>query len=92
MQRLRGSRRAVTLGQIEEDPAVTIEDLLEKAKSLEAKIATAEGDARYALHQELHRALENIRAKGGTVPAHLRNLDLELVDEEVEDSFDNMPV
>ncbi len=71
---------------------MTIEDLLEKANALEAKIAMAEGDARYELHQELHRALENIRAKGGTVPAHLRTLDLELVDEEVEDSFDNMPI
>ena len=71
---------------------MTIEDLLKQADALEAKIATAEGEARYELHQQLHRALENIRAKGGTVPSHLRNLDLELVDEEVEDSFDNMPV
>jgi hypothetical protein len=87
-----GDCRAVTLGQLEEEPAVTIEDLLEKANALAAQIATAEGEARYELHQELHRALENIRAKGGTVPARLHSLDLELVDEEVEDSFDNMPV
>lgn len=71
---------------------MTIVELIEKANALEAKIAKATGDERYELHQELHRALENIRAKGGKVPSHLRNLDLELVDEEVEDSFDNMPV
>ncbi|MBR9842028.1 MAG: hypothetical protein GYB25_02625 [Rhodobacteraceae bacterium] len=71
---------------------MTIVELIEKANALEAKIADATGDERYELHQELHRALENIRAKGGSVPSHLRNLDLELVDEEVEDSFDNMPV
>ena len=71
---------------------MTIEELIEKANALEAQISGATGDARYELHQELHRALENIRSKGGSVPAHLRELDLELVDEEVEDSFDNMPV
>lgn len=71
---------------------MTIEDLLEKASALEAEIAKVSGEARYALHQELHRAIETIRMKGGTVPAHLRELDLDLVDEEVEDFFDNMPV
>ena len=71
---------------------MTIVELVEKATELETKIAAASGDERYELHQELHRTLEGIRAKGGEVPAHLRELDLELVDEEVEDSFDNMPV
>lgn len=71
---------------------MTIEQLLSQADELEAKIAEASGDARYELHQKLHRTLENIRLGGGRVPAHLRKLDLDLVDEEVEDSFDNMPV
>ncbi|TKZ21343.1 hypothetical protein FAP39_06275 [Shimia litoralis] len=71
---------------------MTVNEWLAQAKDLEAKIANSVGDARYELHQQLHRALENIRVHGGSVPAHLRNLDLELVDEEVEDSFDNMPI
>lgn len=71
---------------------MTIVELVEKANELETQIAGAVGDERYELHQELHRTLERIRSKGGSVPAHLRELDLELVDEEVEDSFDNMPV
>lgn len=71
---------------------MTEEELLRQARDLSEKIKDAEGDARYNLHQKLHRALENIRAQGGHVPAYLRDLDLELVDEEVEDAFDNMPV
>lgn len=71
---------------------MTIVELVEKANALEKKISAASGDERYELHQELHRTLEGIRSKGGEVPAHLRDLDLELVDEEVEDTFDNMPV
>ena len=71
---------------------MTIETLLERAEALEARIAGASGDVRYDLHQDLHRVLENIRLRGGKVPAHLRRLDLDLVDEEVEARFDNMPV
>ncbi|GAA6162686.1 hypothetical protein NBRC116590_03900 [Pelagimonas sp. KU-00592-HH] len=71
---------------------MTIEDLLAKAEALLPEIEAAEGDERYNLHQDLHRLLENIRIRGGKVPAHLRTRDLELVDEEVEDAFDNMPI
>ncbi|MCW8844139.1 MAG: hypothetical protein OQK00_12075 [Rhodobacteraceae bacterium] len=71
---------------------MTIVELVEKATALEAEIANASDDARHELHRELHSVLEDIRSKGGSVPAHLRDLDLELVDEEVEESFDNMPV
>ncbi|MBU2942258.1 hypothetical protein Q8W37_20470 [Shimia thalassica] len=71
---------------------MNVNELITKANELEAQISGATGDTRYDLHQKLHRTLENIRIKGGKVPAHLRNLDLELIDEEVEDSFDNMPV
>ncbi|WP_204114737.1 hypothetical protein [Shimia biformata] len=66
--------------------------LLNKAFELEARIANATGDTRYQLHQDLHRTLERIKADGGRVPARLRDLDFELVDEELEGMFDNMPV
>ncbi len=71
---------------------MTVDDLLKHARDLSEEIKGTTGDQRYELHQELHRALENIRRQGGHVPAYLRDLDLELVDEEVEDVFDNMPV
>lgn len=71
---------------------MTINELLAQADQLEQKIAGETGNVRYELHQKLHRTLENIRLQGGKVPTHLRSLDLELVDEEVEDSFDNMPI
>ena len=71
---------------------MTEKELLVQARDLSEEIKLAEGDARYELHQKLHRALENIRILGGHVPAYLRDLDLELVDEQVEDVFDNMPV
>lgn len=71
---------------------MTVEELVRHARDLSEEIKGTEGDLRYDLHQQLHRALENIRALGGHVPAYLRDLDLELVDEEVEDVFDNMPV
>lgn len=71
---------------------MTVDDLLGLARELSEAIKNAEGDQRYELHQKLHRALENIKLQGGHVPACLRDLDLDLVDEEVEDVFDNMPV
>lgn len=71
---------------------MSVEEFLEQAWELSRVIKDTEGEQRYALHQQLHRTLENIRRKGGRVPAFLRDLDLELVDEEVEDVFDNMPV
>lgn len=71
---------------------MNIEQLIAQANELEQQLEGTEGDVRYDLHQKLHRCLDMIRMKGGKVPAHLRELDLELIDEEVEDSFDNMPV
>lgn len=71
---------------------MNVDTLLEQARNISEEIKGTEGDLRYELHQKLHRALENIRLLGGHVPAYLRDLDLELVDEEVEDAFDNMPV
>lgn len=71
---------------------MNVNDLVAEATKLEKQLQNSEGDARVAMHAKLHRCLDSIRAQGGKVPAHLRDLDLELIDEEVEDSFDNMPV
>ncbi|MGX9350711.1 hypothetical protein ACS3QZ_05890 [Shimia sp. W99] len=69
-----------------------VEELLVRASEIEGAIHGATGDDRYNLHQQLHRTLENIRLRGGRVPGHLRKLDLDLVEEEIEASFDNMPI
>jgi hypothetical protein len=71
---------------------MSVEELIVSAKDLAKQISAAEGDNRYKLHEELHRTLERIKLQGGKVPGSLRKLDLDLVDEEVENSFDNMPI
>lgn len=71
---------------------MSTDELLAQARILAAEIKAARGERRYELHQRLHRTLENIKRHGGRVPAFLRELDHELVDEELEDVFDNMPV
>ncbi|WP_299428773.1 hypothetical protein [uncultured Shimia sp.] len=71
---------------------MNVETLLSRAETLEAKIQKADDMDRYELHQQLHRTLVNIEQNGGRVPTRLRRLDLELLDQEIEDSFDNMPV
>ncbi len=69
-----------------------VKKFLAEASELEVKILGAGETDLYDLHQRLHRTLTNIQRVGGKVPAHFRRLDLELLDREVEDSFDNMPV
>ncbi|MBE1292938.1 MAG: hypothetical protein JJ868_17610 [Shimia sp.] len=71
---------------------MTVDQLLNRAEALETKIHKADTGDRYELHQQLHRTLMNIEQSGGRVPARLRRLDLDLLDQEIEDSFDNMPV
>ncbi len=71
---------------------MTVTQLLDRASALEVAIQKADDVDRYELHQQLHRTLVNIEQNGGRVPARLRRLDLDLLDQEIEDSFDNMPV
>lgn len=70
----------------------TTETLLDQARVLSEKIRAAKGQDRYELHQQLHRTLNNMQRKGGRVPASLRQLDHDLLEAEIEDSFDNMPI
>ncbi len=69
-----------------------VTQLLTRARSIATEIGGSEDQERYALHQQLHRTLELIKLNGGKVPGALRRLDLDLIDEEIERSFDNMPV
>mgnify|MGYP000064524086 CR=1 FL=1 len=69
-----------------------VHDLVERAQGIAVNISEASGDDRFVLHDQLHRTLELIKLHGGTVPGTLHRLDLDLVDEQVEASFDNMPI
>ena len=71
---------------------MSMEKLLAEAEGMIAAINESTGDDRVALHAKYHAILERIRFSGHRVPQHLRDIDLELTDEEVEDGFDNMPV
>ncbi len=71
---------------------MSIEDLKIRAADLEQQIAAASDDLRPALRDELHSAIETLRRSGADVSAHLNSLDHALVDEAVEDQFDNMPI
>ena len=71
---------------------MNVKELVERAQGIAADISDASDDDRFTLHDQLHRTLELIKLKGGKVPSQLHRLDLDLVDEAVEASFDNMPV
>lgn len=71
---------------------MTVAKDIENAEEIALRIAQTTGAQRYELHEDLHRSLSRIRLNGGKVPAKLRRLDLDLVDEALEASFDNMPV
>lgn len=69
-----------------------VKELIERAQGIATHISEASGSDRFRLHDQLHRTLELIKLKGGKVPGQLRRLDLDLVDEALEASFDNVPV
>ncbi|MCP4820792.1 MAG: hypothetical protein GY883_16495 [Shimia sp.] len=70
----------------------SVEQLIRDGDRLVGLIGSSDGNDRYKLHQELHRVIENIRMQGTRVPRRFRDLDLELLEEEIEDQFDNLPV
>lgn len=68
------------------------EMLIKDGDRLIGLISEATGEERYGLHQDLHRVIENLRVSGSRVPGRFRDLDHELLEEEIEDQFDNLPV
>ena len=63
---------------------MTVKGLIDEAEGIAQQIGFAEGDARAALHEQLHRQLLRISAEGGQVPPLLKQLDFALLDEEAE--------
>lgn len=69
-----------------------LKELVAQAERIASEISSAPEQDRLKHHDQLHRTLELIKLQGGKVPSQLHRLDLDLVDEAVEASFDNMPV
>lgn len=71
---------------------MTSSEMLQRATQLASEIREGGQQDRLALHPELSRLLNALRATGEAVPRVLLQLDAELNEEEVEQQFDNMPV
>ncbi|MCI5097658.1 MAG: hypothetical protein MRY77_15180 [Rhodobacteraceae bacterium] len=68
------------------------QDLIRTAEALEQKITGATSTARLAMQPEFARVIDRLRANRVDIPSRLLRLDAALVEEAVEDRFDNMPV
>jgi hypothetical protein len=65
---------------------------LDLIAQLETEIAGATDETRHEIQAELHKTVEKMRTQGLAIPARLRELDNQAIDEEMEDRFDNMPL
>ena len=71
---------------------MTDKTILEAIATIEDRIDAAPSDSRDAVLSELRSMMSDLRAKGRKVPQRLRELEEMLIDEAVEDQFDNLPV
>ena len=67
-------------------------ELFLTARRLEASIIGAPAARRLELQPQLNKVIERLAMQGQHVPARLRNLNAVLLDEAIEDRFDNLPV
>lgn len=67
-------------------------ELFLTARRLEASIIGAPAARRLELQPQLTKVIERLAMQGQQVPARLRNLNAVLLDEVIEDRFDNLPV
>lgn len=71
---------------------MTKHELMATSETLEAHIAKASRASRIALQPQLQSILNRLEQDGIAVPTRLRNLNSALIDEAIEDRFDNMPI
>ncbi|MDK3074438.1 hypothetical protein QO034_15160 [Sedimentitalea sp. JM2-8] len=71
---------------------MTIEDLKKKAENLERMIVSAGPADRLTLQPQFSKVLYKLKAEGEDVPMRMRRLDAVLVEEAIEERFDNLPV
>ena len=68
------------------------QDLFLTARRLEASIVGATAARRLELQPQLTKVIDRLVMQGQHVPARLRNLNAVLLDEAIEERFDNLPV
>lgn len=66
--------------------------ILSEVDNLAAQIRAASPEERVKLQPGFGRALQQMEQSGKTVPARLRNLHEQLLEEAIEDQFDNLPI
>lgn len=71
---------------------MTIVEWTARAESLEAEISRASATTRLSLQPQLQKFLSHLEADGVRVPSRLKALNAELIEEQIEARFDNMPV
>lgn len=67
-------------------------DLKQELAQLKAEILNDESGMRYTHAPTLAKLIDQLEEQGQRVPADIRSLHDELVNESIEAQFDNMPV
>lgn len=68
------------------------QNFMQLIDQLEQQMAQSTDETRHQIQAELHKTVERMRAAGLDIPARLKDLDAQAMDEEIEDMFDNMPL
>lgn len=66
--------------------------LVSHADDMAMRIKEASPDQRLAMQPEFGRVLQELEQAGTTIPARLRNLHEQLLEEAIEAQFDNLPI
>lgn len=66
--------------------------LVSHADQLAQEIKRASAESRLRMQPELGKVLQELELAGTSVPARLRNLHEQLLEEAIEARFDNLPV
>ncbi len=66
--------------------------MVTQADKLASEIRAATPDLRLRLQPKFGRVLQDLELAGTSVPARLRNLHEQLLEEAIEARFDNLPV
>lgn len=66
--------------------------VISHADELAQKIRASSPDDRLKLQPEFGRVLQELEQNGAAIPARLRNLHEQLLEEAIEARFDNLPI
>lgn len=71
---------------------MTAAELCQVAEQLEREIEEAPAETRLSLQPQFSNIISIMKKTGFSIPPRLRSLESVLLDEVIEDRFDNMPV